>query len=188
MGWGSLLARIVRGRTKLDEPTRRGVVGTPTAHDDAMMARALELAQQAAPMGEVPVGAVVYRTSTGEIISRAHNRREIDRDPAAHAELIAMREACAALGDWRLTGCTVVVTLEPCPMCAGLVVNARADRLVYGARDPKAGACESLYEITRDPRLNHAPEVIAGVREDECAAVLRAFFRELRARKRGSGQ
>jgi tRNA(adenine34) deaminase len=149
-----------------------------------MMGRALELAREASALGEVPVGAVVYETRTGRIIAEAFNRRESDKDPAAHAELIAMRSAAKALGDWRLTGCTVVVTLEPCPMCAGLLVNARTTRLVYGARDPKAGAVETLYEIASDARLNHAVEIVPGVLAEQCAELLSAFFRELRSRKK----
>jgi tRNA(Arg) A34 adenosine deaminase TadA len=151
-----------------------------------MMRRALALAQQAAAVGEVPVGAVVYRTATGEVLSQAHNRREIDADPAAHAEFLAMRDAARVLGDWRLEGCTVVVTLEPCPMCAGMIVNARPDRVVYGAPDPKAGAIRSLFHLADDNRLNHRAVVIPGVLEPECAAVLRAFFKSLREKRRNS--
>ena len=134
--------------------------GAATETDIAMMRRALELAQQAADQDEVPIGAVVYRTKTGEILAEASNRREQDTDPAAHAELIAMRAAAKRNGDWRLTDCTVVVTLEPCPMCAGLIVNARVGRLVFGAADPKAGAVVSLYELCADRRLNHRIEAI----------------------------
>jgi tRNA(adenine34) deaminase len=124
------------------------------------------------------VGAVVVHE--GEVIARAHNRRESDRDPLAHAELLALRAAAAYLGRWRLVGCTLVVTLEPCPMCAGAVVNARPDRLVFGSRDPRAGAAGSLMDIVRDERLNHRAEVIEGVRAEESAALLRAFFRARR--------
>jgi tRNA(adenine34) deaminase len=152
----------------------------PTQTDVAMMQRALELAQEAAAMGEVPVGAVVYETDTGKILSEAFNRRETDRDPAAHAEHIAIRDAARAIGDWRLNHCTVVVTLEPCPMCAGLIVNARAGRLVYGTTDPKAGAVHTLFEITTDDRLNHRVEVVGGVLGEACSDVLTAFFRQLR--------
>ena len=144
------------------------------------MQRALEMARRAEAMGEVPVGAVVYDTATGSILAEAHNRREIDADPSAHAEFIAIREACAARGDWRLDGCSLAVTLEPCPMCAGLIVNARVDRVVYGASDPKAGACESLFEITTDQRLNHRCELVAGVHAEEAAQLLRAFFKARR--------
>src|SRR5262249_5882824 len=123
-------------------------------HDEPMMRVALDLAGQAAAIGEVPVGAVVYETATGRILGQGFNRREVDHDPTAHAELIAIRAAAAAQGDWRLNSCSLVVTLEPCAMCAGLIVNARLGRLVYGARDPKAGASDSLYQLTRDSRLN----------------------------------
>jgi tRNA(Arg) A34 adenosine deaminase TadA len=145
-----------------------------------MMRRALELAREAAAIGEVPVGAVVYETASGRVLGEGFNRREVDCDPAAHAELLAIRAAAAALRDWRLNRCTLVVTLEPCAMCAGLIVNARVGRLVYGAADPKAGATASLYRLTTDPRLNHRVEPIAGVLGTECAAVLKEFFRGLR--------
>jgi tRNA(adenine34) deaminase len=157
---------------------------TPTETDLAMMRRALALAAQAAAMGEVPVGAVVYRTATGEVLSQAHNRREVDADPAAHAEFLAMRDAARVQGDWRLEGCTVVVTLEPCPMCAGMIVNARPDRVVYGAADPKAGAVRSLFCVADDERLNHRATIIASVLEAECAGVLKAFFKSLRANRK----
>lgn len=152
------------------------------AHDEPMMRRALDLARRAAAIGEVPVGAVVYETATGRVLGEGSNRREIDHDPAAHAELIAIRAAAAALGDWRLNGCTLVVTLEPCAMCAGLIVNARVGRLVYGAADPKAGATGSLLRLTQDARLNHRVEPIGGILEAECAAVLKDFFRGLRSK------
>lgn len=151
-----------------------------TERDVSMMRRAIELARDAADHGEVPVGAVVYETATGRVLAEAFNRREIDKDPTAHAELIAMREACRAKHDWRLTDCTVVVTLEPCPMCAGVIVNARVGRLVYGATDQKAGACGSLMTLTADPRLNHRVTPIAGVLGEECAALLKHFFASLR--------
>ena len=150
--------------------------------DVRMMRRALELAKEAAAMGETPVGAVVYETGSGRVVGEGSNRRELDNDPAAHAEHIAIRAAAKRIGDWRLNHCTLVVTLEPCPMCAGLIVNARVGRLVYGAADPKAGAVETLYEITTDERLNHRVEVIAGVMADECSRVLSEFFRDLRRR------
>lgn len=153
-----------------------------TAVDAQMMRRALTLADEAAAMGEVPVGAVVYRTATGEVVATGFNRREADADPAGHAEFLAMREAARVLGDWRLEGCTVVVTLEPCAMCAGMIVNARPDRLVYGAADPKAGAVRSLFRLADDPRLNHRAQVVAGVLAEECSAKLKAFFRSLRRR------
>ncbi len=144
------------------------------------MVRAIELAKEAASVGEVPVGAVIYRTETGETIAGAHNRRETDDDPTAHAEIIAIRDAAAKIGDWRLNECTLVVTLEPCVMCAGAIVNARVGRLVFGASDPKAGAVGSLYEIPADTRLNHRPPVIKGVMDQACGDLLRAFFRERR--------
>lgn len=155
---------------------------TPTPVDVEMMRRALTLASEAAALGEVPVGAVVYETPTGRLLAGAHNRREIDRDPAAHAELIAIRAAATAVGDWRLNHCTLVVTLEPCAMCAGLIVNARVGRLVVGCPDPKAGATSTLYRLTQDPRLNHRVAPIHGVLAEESAALLKAFFRSLRAR------
>lgn len=146
--------------------------------DQAWMRRALAAAERAAALGEVPVGAVVVRG--GETIAEAHNRREIDADPLAHAELLAIREAASRLGGWRLTGCTMYVTLEPCAMCAGALVNARFDRLVYGAADPKAGYCGTLGDVVRDPRLNHRLEVAAGVLAAESAELLRGFFGRLR--------
>jgi len=154
---------------------------TPT--DLAMMARALELARAAATADEVPVGAVVYETETGHVLGEAHNRRHLDKDPTAHAELLAIRQAALAVGDWRLNHCTLVVTLEPCAMCAGLVVNARLGRVVYGCTDPKAGACGTLMRLTEDARLNHRVVPIGGVMGEECAGVLREFFRA----RRGGG-
>jgi tRNA(adenine34) deaminase len=155
-----------------------------TASDVAMMGRALELAAEAAAIGEIPVGAVVYRTATGEVLGEGYNLRHTKKDPTLHAELIAVRAAAVRLGDWRLNECTLVVTLEPCPMCAGLIVNARLGRLVYGCADPKAGACGSLMSVTTDARLNHRVTPIAGVRGEECGEVLRVFFRE---RRKGEG-
>lgn len=138
-------------------------------------------ADAAAAAGDVPVGAVVLGPD-GEVLARRHNERELLADPVAHAELLAVRDASAARGGWRLDGCTVVVTLEPCPMCAGALVAARVARLVYGAADPKAGAAGSLYNLCSDPRLNHEVEVVAGVQDEECAGQLRAFFAGRRAR------
>jgi tRNA(adenine34) deaminase len=161
---------------------RHSVTPSLLPHDLPMMQRALELARQAAALAEVPIGAVVYETQTGRILGEGYNRREIDHDPTAHAELIAIREASKAAGDWRLNHCTLVVTLEPCAMCAGLIVNARLGRLVYGAPDPKAGATDTLYRLTNDPRLNHRVSPMAGVMGEECAAMLRDFFRGLRGR------
>jgi len=152
--------------------------------DEQYMARALEVAAAAARRGDVPVGALVV--SEGRIIGVGHNRREIDGDPTGHAEIVALRDACRSVDRWRVDGATLYVTLEPCPMCAGAIVNARVARLVYGALDPKAGAVASLYEICTDPRLNHRLEVRSGVLADECAALLRDFFRAARARRRRS--
>lgn len=148
--------------------------------DERFMQQALEEARQAAEEGEVPIGAVVVYD--GEVVARAHNRRETEADPSAHAEFSAMLQAANVLGRWRLTGCTVYVTLEPCLMCAGLMINARIDRCVYGAADPKGGALGTLYDVSADPRLNHAFEVTTGVLADESAEMLRAFFRERRRR------
>lgn len=125
--------------------------------------------------GDVPVGAVVV-DEDGVVVGRGRNEREATGDPTAHAEVVALRAAAARRGTWRLAGCTLVVTLEPCAMCAGALVLARVDRLVYGATDPKAGAVGSLWDLVRDRRLNHRPEVVAGVLADECGAVLRDFF------------
>jgi tRNA(adenine34) deaminase len=124
---------------------------------------------------DVPVGAVIL-DEAGTVVARARNRREADRDPTAHAEIVAIRQAARTLGRWRLTGLTLVVTLEPCTMCAGAITAARLDRVVYGAEDPKAGAAGSLWDVLRDARLNHRPEVIGGVLADECGALLRGFF------------
>lgn len=142
------------------------------------MRLAIEVAQRAAAIDEVPVGAVV--AIGGRVITSAHNEREIARDPTAHAELIAMRDAARLLGRWRLSDVTVYVTLEPCAMCAGAMVNARVGRLVYGAEDPKAGAVRSLFQIAEDPRLNHRVEVVGGVLAGECGELLRDFFRKKR--------
>ena len=155
-----------------------------TRFDIDMMERAIMLARRAAMEGEVPVGAVVYRD--GELIAEAANNREGSADPTGHAEVVALRLAGERIGAWRLEGCSVAVTLEPCPMCAGAMVNARVGRLVYGATDPKAGACESLYEITRDDRLNHRFETIGGVLADRCGALLSDFFRRRRQEKRNA--
>jgi tRNA(adenine34) deaminase len=159
-----------------------GYTGTGyTASFEPAMRLALAEAVAAGPemtgagQDDVPVGAVIL-DEAGTILARARNQREADRDPTAHAEVVAIRRAAAALGRWRLTGLTLVVTLEPCTMCAGAVTLARLGRLVYGAEDPKAGAVGSLWDVLRDRRLNHRPEVIGGVLADECAAVLREFF------------
>ena len=152
------------------------------AADIEMMERAIMLARKAAAIGEVPVGAVVYRDR--EILAEASNNRESSSDPTGHAEVVALRLAGRTIDAWRLEGCSIAVTLEPCPMCAGAMVNARVGRVVYGASDPKGGACGSLYEITRDPRLNHRPDTIGGVLADRCGRLLSAFFKARRAEKR----
>jgi len=154
---------------------------TPPASDlDSLaMGWALEQARRASDSGDVPVGAVVL-SATGQVIGAGRNERQAGADPTAHAEIVALRAAGGALGTWQLAGCTLVVTLEPCTMCAGALVLARIDRLVFGAWDPKAGAAGSLWDVVRDRRLNHRPEVIAGVREAECRALLTGFFSELR--------
>ena len=144
------------------------------------MAIALGEAQEAAAAGEVPVGAVVIVDE--EVVARRHNERETPPDPTAHAELLAIRDAATKLGRWRLSDATVVVTLEPCPMCAGALVAARVGRLVFGAPDPRAGACGSLYNLCADPRLNHELPVLAGVLADQSRALLTAFFAERRDR------
>ncbi|MGC4112909.1 MAG: nucleoside deaminase [Nocardioides sp.] len=139
------------------------------------MGVALDEARRSLESGDVPVGAVVLGPS-GDPIGLGHNVRERDGDPTGHAELVAVRRAAEAVGEWRLAGCTLVVTLEPCTMCAGAIVLARLDRLVFGAFDPKAGAVGSLWDVVRDRRLNHRPEVLGGVRAEECAALLEDFF------------
>ena len=138
------------------------------------MGLALGEARAAGGAGDVPIGAVVARGD--EVLARAGNARERDRDPTAHAEVLALRRAASAAGNWHLEGCTLVVTLEPCAMCSGALVLARVDRLVFGAPDPKAGFAGSLGDLVRDPRLNHAVDVTAGVLEDECGELLRSFF------------
>lgn len=153
-----------------------------TDTDHARMARAIELARHAATLGEVPIGAVVYDTQTGEVLGEGSNTRETQRDPCGHAELIAIRNACERIGDWRLNHCSLAVTLEPCPMCAGAIVNARVGRVLYGADDPKAGAVRSLFTLLEDDRLNHRCTVIPGVEQDTCAGLLTEFFRALRKR------
>ena len=142
------------------------------------MAEALAEARRAAAEGEVPIGAVLV--VEGRIAGRGRNARERLRDPTAHAEILALQEAARTLGRWRLTGSTMYATLEPCPMCAGALVNARVDRLVYGVADPKAGAVDTLFDLVRDARLNHRIAVTSGVLAEECGAMLREFFRERR--------
>jgi len=154
--------------------------GTPSPSDLTGMQAALRLARAASVREEVPVGAVII--AEGEILAEAHNETVQRGDPTAHAELLALRAAAGALGSWRLTGCTLVVTLEPCTMCAGALVLARVARLVYGADDPKAGAVGSLWDVVRDRRLNSRPEVVRGVLAEESAELLRGFFTAHRTR------
>src|SRR4051794_12756931 len=151
-----------------------------TGEDLAFMEEALGLAEEAARLGEVPVGALAVHQ--GKVVGRGHNRRELDRDPFAHAELLALRQAAGALGAWRLSGVTLYVTLEPCAMCAGAMVQSRVARLVFGAADPKAGAVGSLYNLVEEPRHNHRVIVEAGLLAEECGRVLVDFFRALRAK------
>ncbi len=153
--------------------------------DAFYMRAALAEAAQAYALGEVPIGAVLV-DEAGEIVARGHNLRERDHDATAHAEMIAIRAACERLGRWRLSGLTLYVTIEPCPMCAGAIVMSRMDRVVYGGTDYKAGACESLFNIPGHPALNHHPEVTAGVLAEECADIMKRFFRERRARKKAA--
>ncbi len=148
-----------------------------------MRAALEEAAGPGAPRSEVPVGAVILDPA-GAMIAGAHNRRESDADPTAHAEIVAIRAAGRALGSWHLNGCTLVVTLEPCTMCAGAVVAARIARVVYGATDPKAGAAGSLWDVLRDRRLNHQVEVVGGILAEDCGALLREFFAQRRASSR----
>lgn len=143
------------------------------------MSEALALARRAAAEGEIPVGAIVVHHATGceaRIIGRGHNRREAENDPSAHAEIVALREAGQALGTWRMVDCTMYVTLEPCPMCAGALVQSRLQRLVFGCTDPKAGAVQTLYQLCTDPRFNHRVDVVGGIMAEEAAALLKAFF------------
>jgi len=173
-------SRIRRRRRRLPPGTK--------VTDLRMMRRALELARSAAAIGEIPVGAVVYRD--GEVLGEAANNREASTDPTGHAEVVAMRQAGERLGSWRLIGCSIAVTLEPCSMCAGALVNARMARIVFGASDPKAGACGSLMNVPQDTRLNHRCLVVGGLLRVPCAQELKAFFRRRRAERRaasGSG-
>jgi tRNA(adenine34) deaminase len=152
------------------------MVGRLAKHE-AYMRRALEIAGTALDSRDVPIGAAVFGPS-GEEIAVGRNEREATGDPTAHAEIVALRAAAAVRGEWRLEGCTLAVTVEPCTMCAGALVLARVSTLVFGAWEPKTGAVGSLWDVVRDPRLNHRPEVYAGVLADECAALVRAFFRQ----------
>jgi tRNA(adenine34) deaminase len=145
------------------------------------MDHAIAQARLALTLDEVPIGCVIIHEPTQKILAAAHNRRENDHDPTAHAEILALRQAAKALGDWRLIDCTLIVTLEPCPMCAGAMVNARIPHLIYGCDDPKAGAARTLYNICDDARLNHRMKITAGVRATECAQLLQDFFRARRS-------
>ncbi len=185
-GFGMLRARmrdafvmLVAGRWPKPSPPAQA-----SPLDDRMMQRALELARASAAQGEVPVGAVVYRLSTGEILGESGNTRERDNDPAGHAELLAIRTAAKHIGDFRLHECGLAVTLEPCAMCAGAIVNARLQRVVFGAWDAKAGFAGSLGNLLDHHRLNHRVPPIASVRGDECATLLKDFFRDLRTREK----
>jgi tRNA(adenine34) deaminase len=157
------------------EPTRQQI-------DERYMRMAIDAALVAEENGDVPIGTVIVYEN--RVIGRAYNQREQLKDPTAHAEIIALTQAAAFVQSWRLHGCTIYVTLEPCPMCAGALVLARLDRLVYGCPDPKTGACGSLYDIVRDGRLNHRLEVTAGVLADDCTRLLQDFFKQ---RRRGNG-
>jgi tRNA(adenine34) deaminase len=158
--------------------TLKNTVNMPSGADAAWMRLALDQAALAAAAGEVPVGALVIKD--GEIVGCGHNRNLLDDDPTAHAEIIALRQAAARLGNHRLTGCTMVATIEPCSMCAGALIHARIARLVYGASDPKAGAAGSVLQVINHPGLNHRMEVTAGVLSSECSEILQEFFRRKR--------
>ena len=180
---GRLLRRLIymEVETRLHNTrreTNHRTTGSPTAVDITMMRRAIELARKAAAIGEVPIGAVLHRN--GQIIAEAHNLVETIHDATGHAELRAVRLASERLHERRLNDCTLVVTLEPCTMCAGGIVLSRVGRLVFGASDPKAGAIHSVYHICSDKRLNHRPEICGGVLADECGSLLSEFFRERR--------
>jgi tRNA(adenine34) deaminase len=151
----------------------------PPEHE-AWMREAIAEARSAWQAGDVPVGCVII-DNAGQVIARGRNRREVDHDPTAHAEVVAMREAASVVGSWRLVDCTLVVTLEPCAMCAGAIVSARVPTVVYGCPDPKAGAAGSVMNLLDHPKLNHRPRVVSGVLSDDCAAMLRSFFRAQRA-------
>ncbi len=148
--------------------------------DVELMRAALIEAERAFELGEVPIGCVIHHVPTGQRFV-GHNLRETDRDPSAHAEIVAMRSAARALGSWRLVDCILAVTLEPCPMCAGAIVNARIPHVIYGTRDPKAGAVDSLYQLLTDERLNHRCRVVEGVEVEACRSLLRTFFQRQRA-------
>lgn len=158
----------------------------PETEDEKWMRQALAEAKLALKKGEVPIGAVVV--CEGKIIGRGHNQVESLKDPTAHAEIIAIGAAAGYLGSWRLSGASLYVTLEPCAMCAGALVLSRVDRLVFGTKDPKAGACGSLFNIVQDPRLNHQVEVVPHVLEQECSRILQAFFEKVRRKNLEAGR
>lgn len=152
-------------------------------NDNEYMNAALELAQKAYTLGEVPVGAVIVKKSTGEIVGKGYNRRETDKDPLAHAEISAIKQASETLGGWRLIDCDIYVTLEPCSMCCGAIINSRIERVVFGAFDKKSGSAESVVNMFELP-FNHKPEIVSGVEEEKCAKILKDFFAELREKKK----
>ena len=151
--------------------------------ENEYMKIALELAQEAFNIGEVPVGAIVVKKSTGEIVGKGYNRRESNKDPLAHAEIEAISQASKKLGGWRLIDCEMYVTLEPCPMCCGAIINSRIERVIFGASDKKSGSVQSVTNMFELP-YNHKPEILSGVLKDECSAILSEFFAQLRKRKR----
>lgn len=157
---------------------------TTTQDDRFFMQIALEEAQKAYDLEEIPIGAVLVQD--GQIIAKNHNRRELDQDATAHAEILVIREGCARLNRWRLTGCSLYVTIEPCSMCAGAIINSRIDRVVYGSSDYKGGAVESLFNVLSHPGLNHEPDVTAGVLAEECSNIMKRFFRKRREARRST--
>lgn len=156
--------------------------------DKKYMQLALDEACKAAELGEIPIGAVLVENASGEVVAAAHNMRETWQDATAHAEVIVIREACAKLRRWRLSGCTLYVTVEPCPMCSGAIVNSRVDRVVYGCPDAKAGGAESIFNIITNPNLNHCAEVVSGVCEEDCAQVMKNFFKRRREENKARRQ
>lgn len=155
-------------------------------NDEEYMQLAIEQAEKAAEMGEIPIGAVLVHD--GQVVAAAHNLRETNNDATAHAEMLVIREACAKLGRWRLSGCSLYVTVEPCPMCSGGIVNSRIDKVVYGCPDVKAGGAESIFNIITNPNLNHTAIVRSGVCEEVCAGVMKAFFKRRRAENKAKKQ
>lgn len=168
--------------------TAYGGCGIIMLDDKFYMKLALAEAHKATEIGEIPIGAVVVEQETGAVIAAAHNMREMWQDGTAHAEIIAIRTACSKLKRWRLSGCVLYVTVEPCPMCSGAVVNSRIERVVYGCPDVKAGGAESIFNIIANPNLNHCAEVVSGICEEECAAVMKNFFRNRRAENKNRKQ